>query len=99
MKIPEPIMPPITIMVASNRPSLRASCVWSMVTRVTRLKELLDKEQVRKRGLPPLVPSKPQRGQAPLPDLFYFWLSDTLVHFVERFEFCLYTLTLLSLPV
>jgi len=30
------------------------------------------KEQVRKRGLPPLVESKPQRGQAPLPDLFSF---------------------------
>jgi hypothetical protein len=28
-------------------------------------------EQVRKRGLPPLVNSKQQRGQAPLPDLFY----------------------------
>jgi len=30
------------------------------------------KEQVRKRGLPPLVQSKPQRGQAPIPDLFSF---------------------------
>jgi hypothetical protein len=30
-----------------------------------------DKEQVRKRGLPPLVVSKQQRGQAPLPDLFF----------------------------
>ena len=29
------------------------------------------KEQVRKRGLPPLVPSKQQRGQAPLPDLLF----------------------------
>jgi hypothetical protein len=29
------------------------------------------KEQVRKRGLPPLFQSKQQRGQAPLPDLFY----------------------------
>jgi len=28
-------------------------------------------EQVRKRGLPPLVRSRQQRGQAPLPDLFY----------------------------
>src|SRR6185369_3795947 len=28
-------------------------------------------EQVRKRGLPPLVQSKQRRGQAPLPDLFY----------------------------
>src|SRR6185295_7002862 len=28
-------------------------------------------EQVRKRGLPPPVQSKQQRGQAPLPDLFY----------------------------
>src|SRR5215213_1780151 len=27
-------------------------------------------EQVRKRGLPPLVQSKQRRGQAPLPDLF-----------------------------
>ncbi len=30
------------------------------------------KEQVRKGGLPPLVQSKQQRGQAPLPDLFSF---------------------------
>src|SRR6185369_5573288 len=30
------------------------------------------KEQVRKRGLPPLVQSKQRRGQAPLPDLFSF---------------------------
>ena len=29
-----------------------------------------EKEQVRKRGLPPLVQSKQRRGQAPLPDLF-----------------------------
>jgi len=29
------------------------------------------KEQVRKRGLPPLVQSKQQRGQAPLPDLLF----------------------------
>jgi len=34
-------------------------------------------EQVRKRGLPPLVQSRQQRGQAPLPDLFY--LSATIV--------------------
>jgi len=32
----------------------------------------LEKEQVRKRGLPPLVQSKQRRGQAPLPDLFFF---------------------------
>jgi hypothetical protein len=30
----------------------------------------LNTEQVRKRGLPPLVQSKQRRGQAPLPDLF-----------------------------
>jgi len=36
--------------------------------------EQLGIEQVRKRGLPPLVPSKQRRGQAPLPDLFYFYL-------------------------
>jgi len=29
------------------------------------------KEQVRKRGLPPLVQSKQLRGHAPLPDLFF----------------------------
>jgi len=28
-------------------------------------------EQVRKRGLPQLIESTQQRGQAPLPDLFY----------------------------
>src|SRR5215213_1710268 len=31
----------------------------------------LNHEQVRKRGLPPLVQSKQRRGQAPLPDLFF----------------------------
>jgi hypothetical protein len=28
-------------------------------------------EQVRKRGLPPLLLGLDERGQAPLPDLFY----------------------------
>jgi hypothetical protein len=28
-------------------------------------------EQVRKRGLPPLIEDLVERGQAPLPDLFY----------------------------
>ena len=37
------------------------------------------KEQVRKRGLPPLVQSKQQRGQAPLPDLFYMSAPIVLV--------------------
>jgi len=36
-------------------------------------------EQVRKRGLPPLVQSKQQRGQAPLPDLFYLSAPIVLV--------------------
>ena len=36
-------------------------------------------EQVRKRGLPPLVQSKQQRGQAPLPDLFYMSAPIVLV--------------------
>jgi len=30
-----------------------------------------DKEQVRKRGLPPLMLGLDERGQAPLPDLFF----------------------------
>src|SRR6185369_15890687 len=30
MKMPEPIMPPITIIVASNNPSRRANCGWSV---------------------------------------------------------------------
>ena len=30
-----------------------------------------EKEQVRKRGLPPLLLGLDKRGQAPLPDLFY----------------------------
>jgi len=39
----------------------------------------MGKEQVRKRGLPPLVQSKQQRGQAPLPDLFYLSAPIVLV--------------------
>src|SRR5690242_4702292 len=39
---------------------------------VTKKNEQLGIEQVRKRGLPPLIEEFPdQRGQAPLPDLFY----------------------------
>src|SRR5215470_2915762 len=40
-------------------------------------------EQVRKRGLPPLVQSKQQRGQAPLPDLFYSELRPATVAELE----------------
>jgi len=32
----------------------------------------VEKEQVRKRGLPPLLLGLDERGQAPLPDLFSF---------------------------
>ena len=35
------------------------------------MRKNIRKEQVRKRGLPPPVPSKQQRGQAPLPDLLF----------------------------
>jgi len=38
----------------------------------SRRNEQLKIEQVRKRGLPPLLLGWDERGQAPLPDLFYF---------------------------
>jgi hypothetical protein len=42
------------------------------------------KEQVRKRGLPPLLLGLDERGQAPLPDLFISYSS--YVPFVANFS-------------
>jgi hypothetical protein len=41
-----------------------------------------NKEQVRKRGLPPPLLGWEERGQAPLPDLFYFSVPDLSLFFV-----------------
>ena len=46
--------------------------------------EQLRIEQVRKRGLPPPLLGLEERGQAPLPDLFYFYLFIPSDLFISR---------------
>src|SRR6185295_15536283 len=41
-------------------------------------------EQVRKRGLPPPLPGFEERGQAPLPDLFYSKPQKSSYYFPAR---------------
>ena len=53
----------------------REDKVKTQIEQVKNELEPVRNEQVRKRGLPPLVQSKQRRGQAPLPDLF---ISDWL---------------------
>src|SRR5207302_6762057 len=43
MKIPEPMMPPITIIVVSNNPSRRASCASEDLPLITRLQRRISR--------------------------------------------------------
>jgi len=53
--------------------------------RTSHFRKLGEEEQVRKRGLPPLLLGLNKRGQAPLPDLFFPDVLPSLVLFLMVF--------------
>src|SRR6185369_14689675 len=79
---------------ASNPAAMQSITCWSQVSQQPLSNKSSRRlhgrriEQVRKRGLPPLLDEFDERGQAPLPDLFYSGLAQAVYgtrHFQQTF--------------